>query len=46
MSQSGYTPQSAGPVTPSENVNNATAPAFNNNNNNNVTNNTFSGTGR
>uniref|UniRef100_A0A1B0GDV0 HMG box domain-containing protein n=1 Tax=Glossina morsitans morsitans TaxID=37546 RepID=A0A1B0GDV0_GLOMM len=45
MSQSGYTPQSAGPVTPSENVNNATAPAFNNNNNNNVTNNTFSGTG-
>ncbi|KAL9888181.1 putative transcription factor capicua isoform 2-T8 [Glossina fuscipes fuscipes] len=46
MSQSGYTPQSAGPITPSENVNTATAPAFNNNNNNNVTNNTFSGTGR
>ncbi|KAL9888184.1 putative transcription factor capicua isoform 5-T11 [Glossina fuscipes fuscipes] len=45
MSQSGYTPQSAGPITPSENVNTATAPAFNNNNNNNVTNNTFSGTG-
>uniref|UniRef100_A0A1A9X434 Protein capicua homolog-like C-terminal tri-helical domain-containing protein n=1 Tax=Glossina brevipalpis TaxID=37001 RepID=A0A1A9X434_9MUSC len=55
MSQSGYTPQSAGPITPSENMNNPNASAINNNsnhnnnnnNNNNATNNTSSlSTGR